>query len=171
MRRINASCVSLFMVAAVCVSMPARAAKSPVETIAPYVNDSVFAVLRVDLSRVDIEPVVDRLRKYAHMLLTAPGDVAEAKTLDARINGAATLIKSWRAAFVKAGGRDVFVLLTSNAPEDVPIPGESYGFATLHRAQALGDFRSLSAKGRRVIRVHLGRDIEAGLQQLIECLA
>ncbi len=71
------------------------------------------------------------------------------------------------------GGPDtgVFVLLTSDAPEDVPIPGEPYGFATLHRAQALGDFRSLSAKGRRVIRVHLGGDIEAGLQQLIECLA
>ncbi|MCZ6874351.1 MAG: bifunctional transaldolase/phosoglucose isomerase [bacterium] len=64
----------------------------------------------------------------------------------------------------------VFLLLTADTPQDLSIPDASYGFATLQRAQALGDFRSLNARGRRVIRLHLGQDIEGGLQKLIGCL-
>jgi hypothetical protein len=65
----------------------------------------------------------------------------------------------------------VFILCTADAAADLPIPGQPYGFATLQRAQALGDFRSLNAKARRVIRVHLGKDIEGGLKRLAESLA
>ncbi|MGH2635588.1 MAG: hypothetical protein ACRDHU_05520, partial [Actinomycetota bacterium] len=38
---------------------------------------------------------------------------------------------------------------------DVPIPGRPYSFGTLIDAQALGDLRSLRARGRRVARVTL----------------
>ncbi len=48
----------------------------------------------------------------------------------------------------------------------LPIPGEKFGFETLHEAQALGDFRSLDEKGRRVIRINLGKDVDAGLDAL-----
>lgn len=64
----------------------------------------------------------------------------------------------------------VFILFTADAAADLPIPGQPYGFATLQRAQALGDFRSLNAKARRVIRVHLGSDVEGGLKRLVESL-
>ena len=59
----------------------------------------------------------------------------------------------------------VFIMLTADARDDLPIPGEDYGFAVLQRAQALGDFRSLHTKGRRVIRVHFGSDADRGLNQ------
>jgi len=36
----------------------------------------------------------------------------------------------------------------------------------LQRAQALGDYRSLDDKGRRVIRIDLGKDIDANLKKL-----
>jgi hypothetical protein len=36
----------------------------------------------------------------------------------------------------------------------------------LKQAQALGDFRSLSTRGRRAIRVDLGADVAAGLERL-----
>ncbi len=66
------------------------------------------------------------------------------------------------------GGPDtgLYILLTGDEQEDIAIPGEKFGFATLHQAQALGDFRSLDNKGRRVIRIHLGKDIDAGLDIL-----
>jgi hypothetical protein len=51
-------------------------------------------------------------------------------------------------------------------PEELPIPGETYGFSTLKQAQALGDLVSLQSRGRRVVRVHLGRDVAAGLRRL-----
>jgi hypothetical protein len=38
---------------------------------------------------------------------------------------------------------------------DLPIPGQPYSFGTLIDAQALGDLRSLRARGRRVARVTL----------------
>ena len=61
-------------------------------------------------------------------------------------------------------------MITADASEDIPIPGQPYGFATLHRAQALGDFLTLAHKQRRVIRVHLGSDIEGGLKRIGEHL-
>jgi glucose-6-phosphate isomerase len=49
----------------------------------------------------------------------------------------------------------VFLLITAGAAEDVDIPGQPYTFATLERAQALGDFASLDAAKRRAVHAHL----------------
>jgi transaldolase / glucose-6-phosphate isomerase len=59
----------------------------------------------------------------------------------------------------------VFIMLTSDS-EDLPIPGEEFGFATLQRAQALGDLRALVDKSRRVVRVHLSAPIEKAIKEL-----
>ena len=66
------------------------------------------------------------------------------------------------------GGPDTGVFLQITAPDarDVPIPNEPYSFSVLKQAQALGDFRSLSTRGRRAIRVDLGADALAGLERL-----
>jgi transaldolase/glucose-6-phosphate isomerase len=57
------------------------------------------------------------------------------------------------------GGPDhcVFVQLTMDARTDMVIPEEGISFATLERAQALGDLEALQARGRRVIRVNLNQ--------------
>jgi len=60
----------------------------------------------------------------------------------------------------------LYIILVSEEKERLPIPGEKYGFETLHEAQSLGDYRSLDDKGRRVIRINLGSDIDKGLDQL-----
>ena len=67
------------------------------------------------------------------------------------------------------GGPDtgLYIILIGDE-KDLVIPGEKFGFATLHHAQALGDFSSLDDKGRRVIRIHLGKDIDAGLSALYQ---
>ncbi|HYY93139.1 MAG TPA: bifunctional transaldolase/phosoglucose isomerase [Pyrinomonadaceae bacterium] len=68
------------------------------------------------------------------------------------------------------GGSDAGVFLQITAPDtkDLPIPNAPYTFSTLKQAQALGDFRSLSTRGRRAIRVDLGADVLAGLKRLHE---
>ncbi|HEV8242459.1 MAG TPA: bifunctional transaldolase/phosoglucose isomerase [Nitrospirales bacterium] len=60
----------------------------------------------------------------------------------------------------------VFIQITSDDAEDLPIPDEPYTFGVLKAAQALGDFLSLSKRNRRAIRLHLGADVEAGLKRL-----
>jgi transaldolase/glucose-6-phosphate isomerase len=60
----------------------------------------------------------------------------------------------------------VFLLITADEGDPLPIPGRRLGFGELCRAQARGDQEVLSARGRRVLRVHLGGDLKAGLAAL-----
>lgn len=59
-----------------------------------------------------------------------------------------------------------FLQITGACAADVEIPGRDYGFATLQLAQALGDVRALTSRGRPVVRFHL-RDRRAGIAHLL----
>jgi transaldolase / glucose-6-phosphate isomerase len=59
-----------------------------------------------------------------------------------------------------------FIQLTAGAREDAPLPGRTYGFGVLRDAQAIGDRQALLAKGRRVLRIHLGSDPIDALERL-----
>lgn len=66
------------------------------------------------------------------------------------------------------GGPDtgVFFQIIANDAKDFAIPGEPYTFTILKQAQALGDFRALVKRGRRVIGIDLGDNTLAGLEAL-----
>ena len=64
----------------------------------------------------------------------------------------------------------LFVQLTADEGAELPIPGERYGFGALRRAQAAGDYEVLERGRRRLMRVHLGEDIEGGLDRLIAAM-
>ena len=69
------------------------------------------------------------------------------------------------------GGPDtgVFFQIIANDAVDFAIPGEPYTFSILKQAQALGDFRALVKRGRRVISIELS-DISRGLARLSELI-
>jgi glucose-6-phosphate isomerase len=60
----------------------------------------------------------------------------------------------------------VFLQLTGEPSEDLPVPGRPYTFGTVQRAQALGDASVLAGRGRPVVRLHL-RDRARGLARLV----
>jgi transaldolase / glucose-6-phosphate isomerase len=62
----------------------------------------------------------------------------------------------------------VFLQITADDAADLPIPGHRATFGVVKAAQARGDFQVLAERGRRALRVHLGRDVEAGLSVLAE---
>jgi len=66
------------------------------------------------------------------------------------------------------GGPDtgVFFQIIANDQKDFAIPGEPYTFSILKQAQALGDFRALAKRGRRVIGIDLGDDTLGGLREI-----
>ncbi|MYC26568.1 MAG: bifunctional transaldolase/phosoglucose isomerase [Nitrospira sp. SB0662_bin_26] len=64
----------------------------------------------------------------------------------------------------------VFLQVTADQSEDLDIPGEPYSFGTLVTAQALGDMKSLSTRNRRVLRIHLGRDVKAGVGRILKAV-
>ena len=64
----------------------------------------------------------------------------------------------------------VFLLVSATPVDDVPIPSESFSFGTLEHAQALGDFASLDATGRRALHVHLPAPDPAILTRVFDAL-
>jgi glucose-6-phosphate isomerase/transaldolase/glucose-6-phosphate isomerase len=66
------------------------------------------------------------------------------------------------------GGPDtgLFLQITTEHPDDAPVPGAPYTFGVLQAAQAAGDIASLRRHGRRILRVHLAEGVEPGLRSL-----
>ena len=62
----------------------------------------------------------------------------------------------------------VFLQITCDDAVDLPVPGQKYTFGVVKAAQARGDFAVLAERGRRALRVHLGKDVAAGLATLNE---
>jgi transaldolase/glucose-6-phosphate isomerase len=65
----------------------------------------------------------------------------------------------------------IFLQLTADQGEEIPIPGERYGFSTLLKAQAAGDYQVLERRERRVMRIHLGANPEKELDEIVEAVA
>jgi transaldolase/glucose-6-phosphate isomerase len=62
----------------------------------------------------------------------------------------------------------VFLQITCDDAQDLQVPGQKYTFGVVKAAQARGDFQVLADRNRRALRVHLGRDVNAGLSKLTE---
>jgi glucose-6-phosphate isomerase len=60
----------------------------------------------------------------------------------------------------------VFLMITADDAYDLQVPGRRCTFGVIKKAQAIGDFEVLTARGRRALRVHLGPDVDAGLDIL-----
>jgi transaldolase/glucose-6-phosphate isomerase len=62
----------------------------------------------------------------------------------------------------------VFLQVTCDDAQDLPVPGQKYTFGVVKAAQARGDFQVLADRQRRALRVHLGADVKAGLTKLAQ---
>ena len=91
---------------------------------------------------VDLNPAVDRLRQQAGGLIVTHG------------YGPRYLHSTGQ---LHKGGPNtgLFLQVVDDEGDELPIPGQPFGFRRLIRAQAEGDFESLKARGRRVARVRL----------------
>lgn len=74
------------------------------------------------------------------------------------------------------GGNGVFIQFTNHPAQDLPIPDEAgddasaMTFGVLKLAQALGDAQALQDNKRRLMRFHLGKDVNAALKVLTSAL-
>jgi transaldolase/glucose-6-phosphate isomerase len=60
----------------------------------------------------------------------------------------------------------VFLQITCDDAVDLPVPGQKYTFGVVKAAQARGDFAVLAERGRRALRVHLGKNVAKDLAKL-----
>jgi len=64
----------------------------------------------------------------------------------------------------------VFLQVTCDDAVDLPVPEQKYTFGVVKAAQARGDFQVLVDRGRRALRVHIGRDLKSGLSTLLKAI-
>lgn len=59
-----------------------------------------------------------------------------------------------------------FVIFTHDEEGELPIPENDFDFGTLDFSEALGDFKALNDKKRKVIRINLSANIESSLKKV-----
>lgn len=69
-------------------------------------------------------------------------------------------------AYKGGANNGVFLQITSDDAFDIAVPGQKYTFGVVKAAQARGDFQVLLDRGRRALRVHLGSNVQDGLERL-----
>ena len=93
----------------------------------------------------------------------------------ARAAGDRPVTFGWAPRFLHSTGQfhkggppvGVFLQVTGAVVSDVDVPGRPFTFGRLEMAQALGDQRALSGRGRPVVRLHL-TDRGEGVRQLLD---
>jgi transaldolase/glucose-6-phosphate isomerase len=69
-------------------------------------------------------------------------------------------------AYKGGANTGVFMQLTADHDDDLAVPDHRFTFGFVINAQATSDYEELVKRGRRVVRIHLGKDVKTGLQTL-----
>jgi hypothetical protein len=124
------------------VRSPAAAVRNAVSSLAPGDYLALLSYLPADPA---VDRVLQRFRK-----------AVRDRTRAATTLGLGPRYLHSTGQYHKGGpNRAVCLLLTCEDDGALGVPGAPYSFATLKRAQALGDLQSLVAHERRVVRLHL----------------
>ena len=135
------------------------------------------AALKAHLARVKpgdyvaLNAYVERTNATHQSLQGMRVDVRDAKKVATTLGYGPRFLHSTGQLHKGGPNSGVFLQITSDDAQDLPIPGEPHTFGVLKAAQALGDFVCLGKRDRRAMRVHLGADVNAGLAKLREAWA
>ena len=92
--------------------------------------------------------------------------VLESKNVATVLGFGPRFLHSTGQAYKGGPNSGVFLQITCDEPDDLPVPEQKYTFGTVKAAQARGDFQVLADRKRRALRVHLGSDLKGGLAHL-----
>jgi glucose-6-phosphate isomerase len=139
----------------------AFAGDTPTEVIRAGIDDLKPGDYAAFLSYLPADPAIER----------AVGEVRQAirrRTRAATTFGVGPRYLHSTGQYHKGGPNTALAfVITGDDETETEIPESGYSFSVLKRAQALGDFQTLEAHGRRVIRIHLGgADPAAAIERL-----
>jgi transaldolase/glucose-6-phosphate isomerase len=161
----------------------------------PFHREAGIALFSDDRNRRDLEAGAERDRTLvgflrSHLRRSAPGDylalLAFVENTDAHLEVLQHMRRTIRdglrlATSVGFGPRflhstgqlhkggpntGVFLQITCDDARDLDVPGHDYSFGVVKAAEAAGDFNVLAERGRRLLRIHIGSDVGAGLATL-----
>ena len=135
-------------------------------------DKSLSAHIRAHLSRLKVNDYFamlayiemnganeDALQKIRHV-------VRDRKRVATCLGFGPRFLHSTGQAYKGGPNSGVFLQITCDDAVDLPVPGRKYTFGIVKAAQARGDFAVLAERNRRALRLHLGKDVSAGLSYL-----
>ena len=135
-------------------------------------GDSVSAVLANHLSKIKagdyfaLLAYIEMNRENEELLQSIRGNILEQYKVATCLGFGPRFLHSTGQAYKGGPNTGVILQITSDDEFDLPVPGQKYTFGVVKSAQARGDFQVLLDRGRRALRVHLGKDVSAGLKTL-----
>ena len=134
-------------------------------------------ILRVHLSRIGSSdyfavlgfiPMSDANEKSLQTIRHAVRDKKKVATC---LGFGPRFLHSTGQAYKGGPNSGVFLQITCDDASDLAIPGQRYTFGIVKAAQARGDFSVLAERGRRALRVHLGKNLKSGLSALSKAVS
>ncbi len=115
---------------------------------------------------VGILAYIDRSHPHIEALQKIRARIRDRKKVATVLGFGPRFLHSTGQAYKGGPNSGVFLQITHEPAQDIPVPGQRYGFKVVEAAQARGDMGVLVERGRRVIRLDLGGDVEGGLKWL-----
>jgi transaldolase/glucose-6-phosphate isomerase len=113
------------------------------------------------------------LLAYVQMAPATEAIIAEIRTLVRDTRRVATCVgfgprfqHSTGQAYKGGPNTGVFLQITCEDTVELAVPGHRYSFGLVKEVEARSDLEVLARRGRRALRVHLGADVPAGLEQV-----
>jgi transaldolase/glucose-6-phosphate isomerase len=106
---------------------------------------------------------IERTPEHIALLQELRTGIRDAKKVATVAEFGPRFLHSTGQAYKGGPNSGVFTQITAADKADLPVPGERFTFSVVKAAQARGDFDVLAERGRRVLRVHITGDLEAGL--------
>jgi glucose-6-phosphate isomerase len=138
---------------------------------------SVGDLIRAHLDRIKpgdyfgLLAYIPMFSEYEDKLQQVRKEVIEAERVATVLGFGPRFLHSTGQAYKGGPNTGVFIQITCDEAQDLPVPGQNYTFGIVKAAQARGDFQVLAERKRRALRVHLGKDVGKGLDQLVNLIS
>jgi transaldolase/glucose-6-phosphate isomerase len=133
---------------------------------------SVGDLIRAHLDRIQpgdyfgLLGYIPMFDQHESKLQTIREQILEAKHVATVLGFGPRFLHSTGQAYKGGPNSGVFIQITCDEAQDLPVPQQKYTFGVVKAAQARGDFQVLAERHRRALRVHLGKTVAKGLDQL-----
>lgn len=139
-------------------------------------NSSIEMILGDHLDRiklgdyVNFSAFIEMSEEHIELLQRCRVLIRDSKKVATCLGFGPRFLHSSGQAYKGGPNTGVFFQITADYSNDIQVPLQNYSFGTVIKAQAEADFQVLSERHRRVLRVHLGKDVLFGLQQFHQSL-
>ena len=135
-------------------------------------GNTLGAVIRQHIDRIKagdyfgLLAYIPMFPEYEEMLQEMRKQILESKQVATVLGFGPRFLHSTGQAYKGGPNSGVFLQITCDEAEDLPVPQQKYTFGVVKAAQARGDFQVLADRDRRALRVHLSKDVAKDLNHL-----